>query len=179
MTINIGGFTGIVYRAHHPMWSYQPISGNGAKQYGGRFNPRGLAALYLSLDPTTAWMEAQQGFPFKPQPLTLVAYQVNCSRIADLNDAALLTYLGSSSDDLACAWEDMASQQQQQPPTWRLVEQLRALDMAGVLVRSFASGCNSANQNLVLWDWSDVEPNAVKVIDEFGRLPKTSASWGV
>ena len=113
------------------MWSYDPISGNGAKQHGGRFNPRGLSALYLSLDPTTAWMEAQQGFPFKPQPMTLVAYEINCVRIADLNDPTLLTNLGSSSQDLACAWEDMASQQQQ-PPTWRLVEQLRALNVAGV-----------------------------------------------
>jgi RES domain-containing protein len=176
LTINIVSFKGIAYRAHHPMWSYDPISGNGAKQHGGRFNPRGLSALYLSLDPTTAWMEAQQGFPFKPQPMTLVAYEINCVRIADLNDPTLLTNLGSSSQDLACAWEDMASQQQQ-PPTWRLVEQLRALNVAGVLVRSFAAGCNNTNQNLVLWDWTDVEPNTVKVIDEFGRLPKTSASW--
>nr|WP_246535096.1 RES family NAD+ phosphorylase [Methylomonas paludis] len=50
---------------------------------GGRFNRPGCAALYLSLDPTTAWMEAQQGFPFKPQPLTLVAKP--CSMISGIN----------------------------------------------------------------------------------------------
>lgn len=158
------------------MWSYDPLSGNGAKKQGGRFNPPGCAALYLSLDPTTAWMEAQQGFPFKPQPMTLVAYEIDCAKIADLNDEQLLAKLGSSTQALDCAWEDLATQNQT-PPTWQLAKQLRTLEVAGILVRSFASGCTSKNQNLVLWDWSDVEPNAVRVIDDFGRLPKTPESW--
>ena len=158
------------------MWSYDPLSGNGAKKHGGRFNPPGCAALYLSLDPTTAWMEAQQGFPFKPQPMTLVAYQINCARITDLNDEQLLSTMGSSIQDLSCAWEDMATQNQE-PPTWRLAEQLRALEVSGILVRSFASGCTAKNQNLVLWNWSDLAPHAVRVIDDFGRLPKNLDSW--
>ena len=69
------------------MWAYTPLSGSGALKYGGRFNRPGNNTLYTSLDPTTAWMEAQQGFPFKPQPMTLVAYQVDCADVADLNDA--------------------------------------------------------------------------------------------
>lgn len=158
------------------MWSYDPLSGNGAKKHGGRFNPPGCTALYLSLDPTTAWMEAQQGFPFKPQPMTLVAYEINCAKIADLNDEKLLVNLGSSPQELSSAWEDLATQNQV-PPTWRLAEQLRELEVAGILVRSFASGCTAKNQNLVLWNWSDVEPNAIRVIDDFGRLPKTPESW--
>lgn len=176
MTINISRFTGIVYRAHHPMWSYDPLSGNGAKKHGGRFNRPGCAALYLSLDPTTAWMEAQQGFPFKPQPMTLVAYEVDCAKIADLNDEQLLKNIGSSIQELGCAWEYLANQHQD-PPTWRLFEQLRILGIAGILVRSFASGCTTKNQNLVLWNWSDSESNVVRVIDDFGRLPKTPESW--
>jgi RES domain-containing protein len=67
------------------MWAYAPLSGAGALKYCGRFNRPGINALYTSLDPTTAWMEAQQGFPFKPQPMTLVAYQVDYDNIADLN----------------------------------------------------------------------------------------------
>lgn len=176
MTIALSRFTGTVFRAHHPMWSYDPLSGNGAKKHGGRFNPPGCTALYLSLDPTTAWMEAQQGFPFKPQPMTLVAYEIDCAKIADLNDEKLLVNLGSSPQELSCAWEDLALQHQV-PPTWRLAEQLRALEVSGIQVRSFASGCTAKNQNLVLWDWSDAEPNAVRVIDDFGRLPKTPDSW--
>jgi len=158
------------------MWSYDPLSGNGAKKHGGRFNRPGCAALYLSLDLTTAWMEAQQGFPFKPQPMTLVAYEIDCAKIADLNDEHLLASMGSSTQELGCAWEDLATQNQE-PPTWRLAEQLRALDVAGILVRSFASGCTTKNQNLVLWRWSDSEQGNVRVIDDFGRLPKTLESW--
>ncbi|MGZ4958464.1 MAG: RES family NAD+ phosphorylase [Methylomonas sp.] len=176
MTINISRFTGIAYRAHHPMWSYDPLSGNGARIHGGRFNRPGCAALYLSLDPTTAWMEAQQGFPFKPQPMTLVAYEIDCAKIANLNDERFLKNFGSSTQDLGCAWEYLASQNQQ-PPTWRLSEQLQILEIAGILVRSFASGCTNKNQNLVLWNWSDSKPNAVRVIDDFARLPKTVESW--
>jgi len=177
LTITISRFTGVAYRAHHPMWSYDPLSGNGAKQHGGRFNPPGCAALYLSLDPTTAWMEAQQGFPFKPQPMTLVAYEIDCAKIVDLNDEKLLANMGSSSQELACAWEDMATQRID-PPTWRLAKQLQALEVDGIVVRSFASGCTTKNQNLVLWQWSDAAPNAVRVIDDFSRLPKTTESWG-
>lgn len=158
------------------MWSYDPSSGNGAKKHGGRFNPPGCAALYLSLDPTTAWMEAQQGFPFKPQPMTLVAYEIDCAKIVNLNDEHLLNNLGSSPQELNCAWEDLATQNQV-PPTWQLATQLQALDIAGILVRSFASGCTAKNQNLVLWRWPDAEPDAVRVIDDFGRLPKSPESW--
>jgi RES domain-containing protein len=158
------------------MWSYDPLSGNGAKQHGGRFNRPGQATLYLSLDPTTAWMEAQQGFPFKPQPMTLVAYEIDCAKIADLKDEQLLKSMNSSILELGCAWEDLATQNLE-PPTWRLAEQLRALDVSGILVRSFASGCTAKNQNLVLWNWSESEANDVRVIDDFGKLPKTPESW--
>lgn len=158
------------------MWAYDPLSGDGAKKHGGRFNQPGCATLYLSLDPTTAWMEAQQGFPFKPQPMTLVAYEIDCAKIADLNDEQLLINIGSSIQDLGCAWEDLATKHLE-PPTWRLAEQLKSLEVAGILVRSFAPGCTPKNQNLVLWHWSDSESNAVRIIDDFGRLPKTPESW--
>jgi RES domain-containing protein len=68
--------------------------------------------------------------------------------------------------------------QQIEPPTWQLVERLRTFDIAGILVRSFAPGCTEKNQNLVLWQWSALEPNSVRVIDDFGRLPKSTKSWG-
>lgn len=169
-------FSGIVYRAHHPMWSYQPLSGEGAKRHGGRFNRPGKSALYTSLDPTTAWMEAQQGFAFKPQPMTLVAYQVDCANLVDLTDPKTQDLLGQTTTSLACAWEDMASQNLE-PPTWALADKLHGISIVGAIVQSFASGCTEDNRNLILWEWSDAQPHSIKVIDDLGRLPKSGESW--
>jgi RES domain-containing protein len=159
------------------MWAFQPLSGEGAKKFGGRFNRAGSAALYTSLDLTTAWMEAQQGFPFKPQPMTLVAYRVDCTDIADLHDPEVQDCLAYSPDDLGCAWEDIALQNRE-PPTWRLADRLRSQGMAGILVRSFAPGCTEDSRNLVLWEWSHAEPHAIQIIDDQNRLPRTQDSWG-
>ena len=95
-------FVGLVYRAHNPRWAFAPASGEGAARHGGRFNPRGTPALYTSLDPRTAWMEAQQGLPFKAQPMTLVGYRVGGERIVDLTDPALLATCAVEAGTLAC-----------------------------------------------------------------------------
>jgi len=176
LSIPVIQFKGTVYRAHHPKWAFDPLSGEGAKRYGGRFNRPQTSTLYTSLDLTTAWMEAQQGFPFKAQPMTLVAYEVDCANIADLNNPEILKTLGLTSVELACAWEDLATQKQD-PPTWRLADQLQASGVNGIKCRSFASGCSEQNQNLILWEWSDAKPNLIHVIDDFERLPKSIESW--
>jgi len=158
------------------MWSFAPLSGEGAKKHGGRFNRPNKPALYTSLDPTTAWMEAQQGFPFKSQPMTLIAYEVDCEHILDLNDVQTLKSLAFSAMELACAWEYLVAQKIT-PPTWELADKLCSQDIAGILCRSFSPGCTEQNNNLILWDWSDSKPHAIRVIDDFQRLPVSKASW--
>ena len=59
----------------------------GAAVHGGRFNPKGVEALYLSLTIMTAIREASQGFAFKIEPYVLCSYDVDCTDIADLTDA--------------------------------------------------------------------------------------------
>ena len=169
-------FVGLVYRAHNPRWAFAPTSGDGAARHGGRFNPRGTPALYTSLDPKTAWMESQQGLPFKAQPMTLVAYRVRCERIIDLTDPAVLAACEVDDATLACAWEDLASRGRT-PPSWSLAETLIAVGCHGALVPSFAPGTTRAERNLVLWLWSDAPPCQALVIDDFGRLPKDDGSW--
>lgn len=51
-------FTGLLYRAHNPVWSREPLPGEGAARFGGRFNSIGRTALYTLLAPDTALRKA-------------------------------------------------------------------------------------------------------------------------
>ncbi|MEN3176865.1 RES domain-containing protein [Gluconobacter sp. OJA] len=169
-------FTGRVFRAHNPRWSFTPLSGDGAAFHGGRFNPVGTPALYTSLRMETAWLEAQQGFPFKPQPLTICAYDVDSEPVLDLTDLSSLNDLDFSPATLACPWEDLADQGNT-PPSWELAKALMADGAAGIIVPSFAPGATEHDRNLVFWAWSDSLPSRVTVIDDERRLPTTAAPW--
>lgn len=167
---------GKVYRAHHPRWAYLATSGEGAALHGGRFNPKGMAALYTSRRLETAWLEAQQGFPFKAQPMTICAYAVDCEDVLDLTDEAERVGQGVSIADLACSWEDMTSRGLT-PPSWTLTDRLRGQGAAGILVPSFAPGAGPLDANAVFWRWSDSPPHQIRVIDDLNRLPRDDASW--
>jgi hypothetical protein len=84
-------------------------------------------ALYTSRRFETAWLEAQQGLAFKAQPLTLVAYDVDCGDVADLTHPATCAGLGVSGNDLACAWEDLVSRGIDPPGTVKLLGRSREL----------------------------------------------------
>lgn len=162
-------FIGRTYRAHNPRWAGDPVSGEGAVRHGGRFNRKGTPALYTSLDPMTAWSEAQQAFVFKPQPMTLVAYDVDCTKVADLTRTETLSTLSVSAGDLACAWEDL-SDRGHTPPTWLLADRLNAQGAHGAIAPSQAPGSRPDAANLVLWHrHSDCK---IVVIDDFARLPR-------
>jgi RES domain-containing protein len=167
---------GVVYRAHHPRWSFAPESGEGAARHGGRFNRTGVPALYTSARMETAWLEAQQGFPFKPQPMTLCGYEVDCAGIADLTDAAVRRRLAVTLADLACPWEFLAATGRE-PPSWLLADRLIAAGHAGIRVRSFAPGATDLDVNVVFWRWTPAPPHKVRVIDDPGRLPRDGRSW--
>ena len=164
-------FRGVAYRAHNPQWSWTPASGEGARRYGGRFNRRGVPALYFSLSPVTAIREAQPvGRPM--QPLTLCAYEVDAEPVFDAEDQTLLREVDADQSYVACpTWEaDMlggavaASQ--------LLAERLVEAGYIGMRVRSFAVGAGSEDLNLVMWQWGDHYPFRVAVIDEEGRLTR-------
>jgi len=166
-------FRGRVYRAHNPKWAWEPESGEGARRYGGRFNPAGLPALYTSMDHKTAWLEAQQAFVFKPQPLTLCAYDVDCEDIVDLTRPPVLKELGLGHEDLACPWEDQVDRSLT-PPSHSLARRLISHGVAGMIVPCFAPGADAAARNLVFWDWHRRRPHCVRVIDDEGRLQRQS-----
>ena len=168
--------TDTVYRAHHPRWAFEPTSGEGARRQGGRFNRPGTPALYTGLRMETAWLEAQQGFAFKAQPLTLCSYTVDCADVLDLTQPAALAALDIAGCDLVCAWEDLADRGQD-PPTWLLAERLVDAGAAGIIVPSFAHRAGPDDRNLVLWQWGADLPHKICVVDDQARLPKDDRSW--
>lgn len=167
---------GVAYRAHNPKWSWSPLSGEGARVHGGRFNARGVAALYLSLDWQTAIVEASQGFAYRIPPLTIVSYEVDCEEIADLTSAEERGRHRVSSKAMSCAWRLLADTGAP-VPSWRIAERLMEAGIAGIVVPSYAAGADSEAKNLVLWRWSEELPHRVAIIDDERRLPHNDASW--
>lgn len=64
-------------KAHAATWD----SGKGAELAGGRWNPKGFAVVYASVDPSTALLEVavHKGF----DALDRVPHVVSCAQIAD------------------------------------------------------------------------------------------------
>jgi RES domain-containing protein len=164
------------YRAHHPKWSFKPLSGEGAAIHGGRFNPKGTPALYLGLSLETAIREATREYPFKIDPCVLCCYDVDCADVADLRTDAGRAEVGVTLAELSCAWA-LDVRERREPASWQLARRLIARGIAGILVPSFTPGATQREENLVLWDWSERRPHQVRVFDPSGRPPRNQRSW--
>jgi RES domain-containing protein len=161
-------YRGTLYRALNPIYAREPLSGKGAALHGGRFNPKGTAALYLSLAVTTALREANQAGSL--QPTTLVSYDADIDGIFDGRDDQALVRHGMERVTLADAgWRDRM-REDGKAPTQVLALDLIAQGYRGLLVRSFAAGATADDLNLVLWRWGDAAPERLTLIDDEGRL---------
>ena len=72
---------GTFYRAMRPAWAFGPLSGEGAAANGGRWNAKGVPALYLAADPMTALAEYNQDIQFRP--VTLAEYHITSGDLTD------------------------------------------------------------------------------------------------
>lgn len=139
-----------------------PHSGEGARLVGGRWNPKGIPALYLATDPGTAVAEFYQNLP---KPGTLAPYRLEARAIADLTDGR-----GGPADAMvehACTanWKAMAARLRDHPakvpPSWTMANELIAAGAEGALMPSVQ---NRGGTCLVLWHWHDAvmdgEPGA-------------------
>jgi len=169
-------FSGICYRAHDPRWSFKPLSGDGAAIHGARFNPKGVPALYLTLDIMTAVKEISQGLAHRLDPCVLCSYDVDCEDIIDLSDDAGRQAASVTLADMSSAWAfDLAAGKR--PASWSMYDRLAAKGVAGILVPSFAPGADAGDRNLVLWNWGPALPHKVDVFDPSGKLPRDQLSW--
>lgn len=161
-------YRGLLYRALNPVWAREPLSGEGARRFGGRFNPKGMPALYTALSIMTAIREANQVGTL--QPTTLVAYQADLEPIFDAMDAKALRGYGLSPDELAADGWRIRMREDGKAPTQLLAERLIRDGYAGMQVRSFAKGATDADLNIVLWTWGGEPPAWLALVDEEGRL---------
>lgn len=82
------------------------LSGDGAARYGGRWNPRGVSAVYASLDPVTAVKESyheflEYGFAGATiRPRVFVGMKVDLECVLDLTQARIRRSLGYTVSDL-------------------------------------------------------------------------------
>ena len=161
-------FRATCYRAHDPKWAFSPLSGEGARIYGGRFNPKGMPALYLALIVDGLFAEMGHDLAHRFEPLTVCSYEVDVEDIVDLRTDPVA--------DMDCAWRyEVASGRE--PASWRLARQSIAAGNAGLIAPSFAPGARPDMANLVLWKWGPDLPHRVVVHDPSGRLPKDQTSW--
>ena len=157
-------YSGKLYRAINPVFAREPMSGRGAELYGGRFNPKGVPALYLSTSVVTALREANQVGDL--QPTTLVCYKAEIEMVFDTADTAALIATGVDEAALAdTTWRDQM-RTTGEARTQRLARELIAKGYSGLRVRSFAKGSGPDDINLVLWRWGTATPSRLELIDD-------------
>lgn len=163
-------YRGPLFRALNPVYAREPLSGRGAELHGGRFNPRGVPALYSSLTVLTALREANQAGSL--QPTTLVSYDAEVDGVFDTRDEATLAAEGIDAAALADdTWRDQM-QAIGEARTQVFARDLIAKGYRAMLVRSFAPGATKDDLNLVLWQWSDSPPSRLTLIDDENRLSR-------
>jgi RES domain-containing protein len=163
-------YEGKLYRAINPIYARDPLSGRGAELYGGRFNPKGVPALYASLSIMTALREANQVGNL--QPTTLVSYDAEIDRVFDCRNEEALTAVHMDVEALADpAWRDQMKASGESR-TQAFARRLIASGYQGLLVTSFAPGATGSDLNLVLWKWSSTGPSRLILIDDENRLSK-------
>lgn len=160
-----------LFRAFVPQWAHQPLSGEGAARFGGRWNPVGAPTIYGAREPSTAWAEYNQGFI--QHPALIAKLLLSDASLADLTDPSTLTDLAVDQSIHKCEWR-AAMDAGEIPLTHRLRENLLAAGHDGVVYPSFMSPGGTC---VALWRWNGPGLPTLTVVDPDERLPKSPASW--
>ena len=148
-----------------------PLSGEGAAQNGGRWNRKGIKALYLAADPMTAVSEYNQDFQFRP--VTLAQYRLSQARIFDLTSHDSLTELALTDAIHAAPWRALALESRE-PPQWLVADRLVDAGWHGAW---FPSAVSARGRCIVLWRWNEKDGCTLQVVDQDNRLPLDQSSW--
>ncbi|GAC1626356.1 MAG: RES domain-containing protein [Nevskia sp.] len=137
----------LCYRVNTPKWATMPTSGAGAAKAGGRFNRKGLPALYLALDEVTALREYQQDESILP-PGTLAAYHVTLDQVVDFREGYQPGQWKPLWEDWNCNWRNLHFLQGITPPSWDIGDWLVSEKIPGLL---FPSTRQAGGVNLVVY----------------------------
>jgi len=161
----------ILWRAYVPRWSYQPLSGEGAARFGGRWNPVGVPTIYAAQELSTAWAEYNQGFV--QHPALIAQLELTGARLADLRDPAVLEEFGLDESIHRTEWRSDLDKGVV-PATHNARRMLVDAGVDGIIYPSFMSHGGSC---VALWRWNGQDAPDLRIIDPEGRLPASSASW--
>lgn len=163
---------GVVYRAHDPRWAWSPMSGEGARRHGGRFNKPGVPTHYTSFSVSGAVREVSP-MGRRMQPLVLCAYDVDVAPVFDALDSTAKDSRGIVDADLDCPTWRLDLLAGRTPASHAVADRLASDGFAGVRVRSYAEGAGERDVNLVLWRWGDSLPHRLALIDDDRRLQES------
>ena len=163
-------YRGPLYRALNPIYAREPLSGRGAELYGGRFNPKGVPALYSSLTVMTAL-----GKPTRRAASSRRRSSPTTRRSTDVFDCRDEEALKAEGMDAAAladtTWRDQMKATGE-ARTQSFARRLMGKGFRALLVRSFAPGATETDLNLVLWDWGASPPSRLTLIDDENRLSR-------
>jgi RES domain-containing protein len=142
------GFDGVIIRNVGAKYSSKNdfYSGVGAAKAGGRWNRKGIEAIYASLDVQTATVEAYQDFIYRGLPLTDVTPRVTAGakvkleKVLDLTDSKILKKFGFTKKELVK--EDWRALQKAGEESWT-----QAIGRGAYLARFEALIVSSARRN--------------------------------
>lgn len=135
------------YRALTPRWSHDSLSGEGAAITGGRVNPVGYAALYLSSDPKAALYEAAQSQIILP-PRTVSTYQISIDPVVDFSEDWNEQDWSSEWSAWNMNWRKAWNIDKLRPQTWEIAERLISDGTKGLLFPSLKA---KGHTNLVVF----------------------------
>ncbi len=135
-----------VYRSSSPKYATETdlITGEGSRLFGGRWNPKGIAVVYASLNPETAMAETlahhrYYNLPIEnAMPRTFVALQVQLQCVLDLSDGSIRQRLRVSEKDMLTVDWRQEMHANQEPITQRLGRAAHSTGFEGLLVPSAA-----------------------------------------